>query len=236
MTIRRFGLALAIALVTSLVPGVAPASAQDACVEGEGGVQMRMLLEKTIFNVDVLKLTVDLYGSSADRIRAMAGAEPLTGAAQDSVARVAADATCARAELAFVRDVSLGRFLDAIRKSSRAARDAGFIDSETLRFIDRSLPEWYAFLEGRGVRDGDRMSYRIRGDTLNVVYRSGDDELLLDQTDVGAARRRSVLAGYFAPGSDFREGLLRSLSREEATSGRKPSGVVRGDPIGRLRR
>lgn len=183
---------------------------------------MRMLLEKTIFNVDVLWLTVDIRGERAGRLRALtrdlADDGRLRGAVADSAAWSAVGATCADARLDFVRDISRRQLLQAIRQSTEAAWKAGMIDDETYRFVERGIPTWYPFLEERGVREGDAMTYRIRGDTLHIGYRAADGEVLLEQTDVGTAR--SVLAGYFAPGSDFREGLLRSLlddgEREEA--------------------
>jgi hypothetical protein len=57
------------------------------------------------------------------------------------------------------------------------------------------------------------MFYRIRGDTLHTVFRSAEGENLLDQVDVGPERRLFVLGGYFAPNSDFREKLVKSLFR-----------------------
>ena len=74
-----------------------------------------------------------------------------------------------------------------------------------------NLPRWYAFLEGRGVLEGDRLVYRIRGDTLHSGYRSPSGEWLLRQTDVGPERRRAVLGSYLVEGSSFRERLLDSF-------------------------
>lgn len=204
-----------LAPLLSLLTVVAPvrASSQEACDGAGPEVEMEMLLEKTIFNIDVLELSVRLSGSPAERLRGLAADGTLTNEERDSVAPIAADATCALATLDFVRNVSLRQLFGAIRSSTRDARDAGLIEPETYRLVDASLPEWYAFLDGRGVKDGDRMQYRIRGDSLNIRYVSAEGELLLDRTDVGVERRRSVLAGYFAPGSDFRNGLLQSLTR-----------------------
>lgn len=189
-------------------------AAQSSCAGAEASVRMRTLLEKTIFNVDVLWLTVDVHGEAAGRLRELSRELPegerLHGSAADSAAWRAVGATCAEAHLQFVRSFSRSRLLQAIRESTEAARAAGMIDAETYRSVESGLPSWYPFLEERGVREGDVMTYRIRGDTLHIGYRSADGEVLLDQTDVGTAR--SVLAGYFAPGSDFREGLLRSLA------------------------
>lgn len=223
--VRRVLLGAAILLSAVLLPGLlfvvsaSPASGQDGCAGAGESVEMRMLLEKTIFRVDVLTLNVGIQGPAASRIREIRRRRSSTPAVRDSVARIAAHATCADARLVFHRDVSLEQFLDGIRSSAREAMEAGYIGRDTYRLIDRFLPQWYAFLQGRGIREGDRMSYRIRGDTLGIGYRSGEGELLLERTDVGAERRRSVLAGYFAPGSDFREGLIRSLFRSDGRAG-----------------
>lgn len=198
------------------------ATQEEACVGLHDAVHMQMLLEKTIFSVDVLWLSVRIDGSVAGPLGDL-GRRERTEERGDSVATLAVDARCATARLDFVRDVSLDRFLGAIRESTRAARKADFIGEEIFRTIDGNLADWYAFLEGRGVADGDRMTYRIRGDTLNIRFRTAEGELLLDRTDVGEAAARSVLAGYMAPGSDFREGLIRSLFDGTARGGQEES-------------
>lgn len=218
-----------VALVTVLLS----ASGADPAVGQAGGpsdqpqdaepaadsLTVKTLLERTVFRVDVLTLTVRFEGPVAERLRAaVEGADPDSPAA-DSAARIAADATRADAHLDFVRDVPVDAFLDGIRANARSAAEAGMIARDTYEEIDRSLPSWYAFLSDRGVKEGDRMSYRIRGDTLEVRYRTAGGERLLDRTDVGVEHRRSVLAGYFAPGSEFREGLLRSLFRRAERRG-----------------
>ncbi|MGH7552989.1 MAG: hypothetical protein ACREMQ_08145 [Longimicrobiales bacterium] len=64
---------------------------------------------------------------------------------------------------------------------------------------------------GPGARGG--RIYRIAGETLHTRYRDAQGNVLLDQVDVGAAPRRAVLGSYFAPRSDFRRPLIRSLLR-----------------------
>ena len=206
----------ALSLALALVVGPAAAAGQAPCRASSAPVQLQMLLEKTVFSVDVLWLSVRVDGPTAGRLDEL-GSRERTDELEDTIARVAASARCVVAQLDFVRDVSLDRFLGGIRASSGAAARAELISEDTFRTIDENLGGWYAFLEGRGVEDGDRMTYRIRGDTLVIRYRTADGELLLDRTDVGEAEARSVMAGYFAPGSDFREGLMRSLF-ERATA------------------
>lgn len=219
--------ALALAVLASLPP--APLSGQSDCPMHDNPLQMQMLLEKTIFNIDVLWLTVRIDGDTATQLRAMTEGRR-TEERADSIARLAVGATCADVRLDFVRDVGLDRFFESVRQSLGAAREAGFIEPRTYRLVDESLPEWYAFLEGRGIRDGDRMTYELRGDTVNTRYHAADGDLLLDQTDVGADRRRSVLAGYFAPGTDFRDALIENLFAEETGAERSPVREPEAEP------
>lgn len=61
------------------------------------------------------------------------------------------------------------------------------------------------------MKDGDTMTYRIRGDTMRIVFRTRKDSVMVDQRAVGRQSRLSVLGGFLSPGSEFREGLLDSL-------------------------
>ncbi|MDX1674305.1 MAG: hypothetical protein R3314_05815 [Longimicrobiales bacterium] len=171
-----------------------------------------MLLERTLFQVDVLTLELRLGPETAAEVRRHVEAR----AARDSVARTALRSRNAYARIEFVRDVGMDRFLDGVRSDLRKVEEAGLIDGPTFRQISGSLPDWYSFLEGRGVREGDALLYRVRGDTLHSGYRSASGEWLLRQTDIGPERRRAVLGSYLVEGSSFREGLLDSLIRGEA--------------------
>lgn len=196
-----------------------------------GHGRMHTLLEKTIFQVNVLDVTVRLGRDDAVRIARLSDERGLSGAARDSAAEVAARSTNALARVRFRRDVSLSRFLEAVVHNLRAARAAGYLTEAEAEEIAAALPGWYAFLRERGVREGDRMLYRVRGDTLHTLFVSRSGEVLLDTRDVGAHRRLAVLGGYFAPGSDFREGLLDSLPAGSG-SGVRGGGDARRDSGG----
>ena len=178
---------------------------------------MHMLLEKTILKVDVLSLDIRFGPEATARFASLLGDHDAPARAArdrdalaDSVAAVALAARDVFARIEFHRAVGLGRFLDGIRDNLRRATKAGIVTVSEYRDIADGLPGWYAFLADRGIRSGDRMFYRIRGDSLRTVYVAEDGRTLLDQVDVGPHRRLSVLGGYFAPDSDFREGLFES--------------------------
>ncbi|MFO7894821.1 MAG: hypothetical protein R6U63_13885 [Longimicrobiales bacterium] len=166
-----------------------------------------MLMERTVFRVDVLTVELRLGPHTAERVRGLVARD----APRDSIARVAMRSRNAYVRIEFVRDVGMDRFIEGIRTDLRRVADAGVIDPETFEGVSRRLPEWYGFLEGRGVREGDELLYRVRGDTLHSGYRSASGEMLLRQTDVGRERRLAVLGSYLVKGSSFREGLLGSL-------------------------
>jgi len=179
--------------------------------------EMRMLFERTIFKVDVLTLRVRLGPAETARLEALVHRLAGEKAIEDSISDLAARATDAWAEIRFLRDVSLEQFLDGVRKDVKRAEEAGYIEEADYRMVSAGLPRWYAFLERRRIRKGDRMFYRIRGDTLRTVFRGRDGSVLLDQTDVGPERRLAVLGAYFAPRSSFRRRLIRSLTRPRQT-------------------
>lgn len=193
---------------------VAP-DAIDGNLGAGPNASMSMLLEKTIFQVDVLRLDVRLGPEATARLDSLIGARrgdaTFSGDLSDSVAVIALEARDALTSLEFLRDVGLDRFLEGIHDNLRRAEEGELITRDEFEGISDALPGWYDFLRDRGIRSGDRMLQRIRGDTLRTVYISAAGDTLLDQVDTGSHRRLAVLGGYFAPGSDFREGLVESL-------------------------
>lgn len=173
--------------------------------------RMHMLLERTILKVDVLTLDVRVGPTTAARIKRLVTKSSGSGGLSESVAAAALEATDVLTRLEFHRDVGLDRFLGGIRDNLRRATRAGIVTPDQFRSISADLPQWYSFLADRDIRSGDRMYQRVRSDTLRTVYVGAEGDLLLDQVDVGPERRLAVLGGYFAPGSDFREGLVASV-------------------------
>lgn len=180
---------------------------------------MHTLFEKTIFKVDVLTLDLRFGPEVARQLEGLVRTRAQSSGLADSIASVAVAARDAWARIEFQRDVSLGQFLDGVRENLGRAREAGFITPETYEMVSDGLPRWFAVLEERGIRDGDEILYRIRGDTLRTVFRGADGRILVDQTDAGPERRLAVLGSYFAPKSDFRKGLIRSLFETVRHSG-----------------
>lgn len=203
---------LCLLLLASCLTLAAPASAQsvDPTLGEQPFAHMHMLLEKTIFKVDVLTLDVCIDPGTARTVGRWAPTDGKDDAA-DSIAAAVIDAPTAVGTIRFRRGVSLGQFLDGIRDEQKKAVSAGLLDRSTFDMIGDSLPVWFGFLRERGIHEDDRITYVFSGDSLRTLFRDPDDDVLLDRTDVGRQRRTSVLATWFAPESAFRRPLLKSL-------------------------
>jgi len=172
---------------------------------------MHTVLEKTLLKVDVVNLDVWLGDEAAARLEDLISGQSYSDEISDSVGEIAIRSQGAFIRVEFLRNVSLEQFLDGAADNLKRVLKAGVLTEAEYEMISAGMPVWYAFLEERGIRDGDLMRYRIRGDTLTTQFLSVEGGLLMDQTDVGPERRRSVLGSYFVRKSDFREGLVKSL-------------------------
>ena len=205
---------LEFALVGALLPVTVEAQlvAMDTASLAVGPyAEANMLLEKTIFRVDVAELRIRFGVETASGLETLLNGASRSDALEDSVALFAAQTRDAWAGLTFQRDVGFDRFIGGVRDGVKVAREEKYIDPEFARNLSDSMPNWYAPLRTRGVRKGDVMMYRIQGDTLRTVFRTVDGQVLVDQVGVGFQARLSVMGGFFGHGSDFRKGLLSFL-------------------------
>jgi hypothetical protein len=185
----------------------------DSVDFGEGPYEeMEALLEVTIFNIDVLTLTVRVGPGTAQRLEGLAeGRTEYTEELADSVGIVMLEAEDAWARQVFLRDVGLGRLTDGMRETAEKAADAGYISQEYASSFAAALPEWFGFLQERGAKDGDAIYFRIQGDRVRTAYRTVDGQVLLDDTTVDRESRLGSIPSFFAPDTRFRERLVKSL-------------------------
>ena len=169
------------------------------------------------FSIDVLSLEVRFGSEVAEKVKSLVqdGDEPSKVA--DSIADTAIHAQDAFVHIRFLRDIRLDRFIQEARESTKLVRKAGIIDKPSYEHISKNLPIWYASLANRGIREGDEMFYRIRGESLRAVFRGVDGTIYVDQEDKGRLSPLAVLGGFFVEKSKFRKGLLQSLFHDSAS-------------------
>lgn len=216
------GLALALALPHGLLLAQSPPPPSHGLGRGPFG-HMEALLERTIFKVDVLTLDLCLDAPTAEALSTASEGE---GSRQE-IADLVFQADRALGVIRFHRDVRMDQFLGGIRDDHSRAVEAGLLADSTRRALARELPTWYAFLEERGVKKGDRIAYRFAPDRVRATYVGVDGTTHLDRTSMGAERRASVLGAYLAPGASLREKLLDSVLDRDARSRGRPEGEAR---------
>ncbi len=182
--------------------------------------RMSTLYEKSFlfFSIDVLSLEVRFGSEVAGKVKLLVQNGDESSKIADSIADTAIHAQDAFVHIRFLRDISLNRFIQEARQSTKLVREAGIIDNPSYEHISKNLPIWYASLANRGIREGDEMFYRIRGESLRSVYLGVDGTIYVDQEDKGRLFSVAVLGSYFVAKSKFRKGLLQSLFHDSASS------------------
>jgi hypothetical protein len=210
MLIRLSTVLLLIGLLPLSQAG-APA-AQPPLAEGPYA-ELRMLYTRTIFRVRVLELSLQVDPPAQARIRDIAADRSYSSERASMIAGVVLDADRVLARTVFLRNIGHRRFVDELISGARCARDAGLIDDQDFERVRVNAASWYAPVRERGIRSGDRAIYRMDGPSMRSTLEAADGTVLVDQIDTGPGPRRTLLGGYLAPCSDFREPLIQSLFR-----------------------
>jgi hypothetical protein len=187
--------------------------------------RMSMRLVKSLFfvRVDVLDLEVHFGLETTRRLESIVTGKDLTAPLESSIADIATQSKDAYIRLRFLRNIDLDRFIKGARENTKKVYEAKLIERNTYEEIVRELPVWYSKLQGRGIKKDDLMLYRVKGNGLRTIYRGNDGQVYFDQEGQGEERRLAVLGSYFAPRSDFRENLIRSLFSSNINSAGGPS-------------
>jgi hypothetical protein len=200
-------LILGIVLTSITVLGrSAPATAERAA-----SPHMRMKLEKSFLKVDVVKVDIWFGPRTRDRLLGLVRGRSYSESIADQVARTALGTGGAVVQMNFLRDISVDQFLDSLRSNLKRSRDAGLISQQTHDLSWRRVNQAFGRLGRRGFDDGDRLRYHADGETLHTIMVSRTGEVVLEVTVRDPDARRTLLAGFFVEGSDFREPLIRSL-------------------------
>lgn len=173
--------------------------------------RMHMLLEKTIFRIDVLTAEMRFGPAARERLERVARGRQYSEQLAREVTAASLEADHALVTLEFKRNVRLDRWVDGVRSGVWLAAKSGLIPQATSDQVSGNLPRWFAPVAGRGFEKGDRIIYRIYPDRVRTLVVSDDGKVLVDHVEKGPTHGRTVLAGFLAPGTEFREPLVKSL-------------------------
>jgi hypothetical protein len=212
--VSRFSALLCAGIFTiTLCAGVAWAANVPSLNELAQGKysRMHMLLEKTLLKIDVALIDVAVDAKTQAALKAAAQGKSHSSALEGQLAKIALGTDDAVIQLKFVRDVSLDQWIDGVRESLVKAEQAGLLQASLRKEVSAGLPKWFAAVKPTGFKNGDRILYRVKADGLRSVVITKGGKVIVDRTDSGADKPDMVLASYFAPGTDYRELLIRSL-------------------------
>lgn len=196
--------------VTALAEGAMPSLESNELAQGAYG-HMHMLLQKTFLRVNVADIDVRVDKPAQTRLSGLAAGKPFSDGLADQLAHVVMGAERAVVQMKFRRDVSLDRWMGVVRDNLEQTRKAGLIDGGLEKRVSQGLPESFAALKSRGYQKDDRLIYGVAPGNLRTVVLSSSGQALVDRVDQDPGVRKVVLCSYFAPGSDFRDPLLKSL-------------------------
>jgi hypothetical protein len=173
---------------------------------------MHMLLEKTVFNVDVLIVDVRVGKRVQRRFVDVIGINKrYCETLGDALAKVVLDADDALVEVRYLRYISFHQWMEGVIENLDRAESAKLITKDVRQRAQARVPVAFTAIRERGYERSDRLLYRVRADSVRMVVVSEKGEIYVDTTDVDKDAPRVVMASYFAPKTDFREPLLRSL-------------------------
>lgn len=175
---------------------------------------MRMLLEKTIFQVDAAEVTVQVGETAQRKLRSLVHGKEASEELEKTIANAMVNAETVRITMRFLRDVDFDLFTSETISSTECAHKAGVIPESELQRVKSRFKEWFSPVRERGIREGDRLVYLVNGKSVHVELNTAKDETLVEYTHTGEHPRYSILGAYFAECSDFRESLIESLFQD----------------------
>ena len=202
---------LATALASLPLAGSPMASLPEAELASGAYSSMHMMVQKTILKIDVAAVEVRFDKPSQLRFAELARGQGYSDALGQQLAQVAIGAARAAVQMQFKHDVSLARWMAVVRTNLEQARAALLITGALAQRVSQSLPLWFAPLRERGYLKGDQLIYLVTPDAIRTMVIAAGGQVLVDRRESDEGTRRVVLASYFAPGSELREPLLRSL-------------------------
>ena len=211
---------IAVALGFAIGAGAAvadgPLPSLDGPELGQGPYSaMHMRLQKTILNVNVADIDVKFDKATQAKLAELARGKPYSEGLAHQLSLLTLDAKSAVFQMKFLRDIPLNRWIGVVKDSLDQAKAAGLITASMEDTVMKGLPEWFGALKDRGYEKGDKLMYAITPDGVRSVVASAGGKVFVDRFDKGHDGRRVVISSYFAPKSEFREPLLRSLVEQK---------------------
>jgi hypothetical protein len=204
------GVWLSVALLAGPVRAQSGAPSIDAPDLAKGPYShMHMLLKKFLFEVADIDVRVDKPTQA--KLAGLAKGKSYSHELDSPLASVAFSAQRAVVQMRYKRDIPFNRWVGVLRDNLELARKAGLISADVERRIGDQMPGRLAAIKDRGYEKDDRLIYSVTPDAVQTTVVSKSGQVLANLVEKDQGARRAVMGCFFAPRSDYRELLLRSL-------------------------
>jgi hypothetical protein len=186
-----------------------PALASGICCP-----QISYLYERTILKVDVLHLDLRVDSATATDVASLVAAnasDKVDDSLRDAVASAYLAAQRMEIDLEFLRNISADQFINGKADDLESLVEDRLLEPEVAAELADEFEHLFAFLEQDGIRNGDRLDFRVFGDTVRAVYVAIAGDTLQAYERIGSHQRIAILGAYFAEGSSFRDGLVKTV-------------------------
>jgi hypothetical protein len=202
-----------------LAPHPAPAveRARDVQEAPSPFARIQYKHERTFLKVDVIQLDVtvaDEVGREVDRLVAAyhdVDSGPGAPALEDSIADAYLRTPSADVSMLFLRSVSHRQFTGGRDDALEVMVGEDLLTEEEAEALTEDTDQMFAFLRSAPLRSGDKIRYTVRGDTVRTRVIWEDGTVALDEVRTTRRHRLYTMGSLFAPGAEFRNGLLRTI-------------------------
>lgn len=180
---------------------------------GEGPFsEMNMLLERTIFRVDVLKVKLHFGVDTQKELRNLAQGQKPSEELANKIVDTIYKTPRTTVRVQFLWEISYEQYMDEVRKSLQCSLKSGVLNQTQHNDVVNRLDQWYGRLRERGLKEGDQLVYTLEKDTIQTTFLPKDKDPVINPV-VKDARVYilSILSGYLASCSEFRKPLIKSL-------------------------
>lgn len=212
MRVNMRSLTLACLICSASVAGAQPAAA-DLLAHWSAGLgqtpaaTMGFLFEVTFMKIDVADVEVRLTDPDAAALQALVAEGKRTDDRRRRAAAILHTADPIAYGMTFKRDSDQDRFFKGMLGNMARAVEAGELTADEYAGVEEHYRRLMAPHAERGTLKGDRLLYRLEGDTLRLLYLGVDGEVLVDQQLDDGIWQRAVRASYTGEQSKLRDKL-----------------------------
>lgn len=212
MRMTMSSLSLACLLCSAGLAAAQPA-ADDVIADWSAGLgqtpaaTMGFLFEVTFMKIDVADVEVRLTDADATALQALVAEGKRDGDRRNRAAAILHAADPIAYGMTFKRDSDQDRFFKGMLGNMARAVEAGELTADEYAGVEAHYRRLMAPHAERGTLKGDRLLYRLEGDTLRLLYLGADGAVLVDQQLDDGIWQRAVRASYTGEQSKLRDKL-----------------------------